>query len=95
MNYTNSSFNDINKMIARMRQRFGRGAFAPQLRKKLTDFVNSLDHLHESEKTIFKDSLKEDQESTLSKVTDLNEFVRTICNIPSIIIISNSSAQIF
>ena len=75
------STNQLLKLLAVLRKRFGRKAFEPNLAKKIREHLNSFDSDFETLPTTFKTKEGEDLESCLSKTRDANEFLNYIAEL--------------
>ena len=75
------STNQLLKLLAVLRKRFGRKAFEPNLAKKIREHLNSFDSDFETLPTTFKSKDGEDLESCLSKTRDAKEFLNYIAEL--------------
>ena len=68
-----------------MKKALGKDIVPPNVAKIMSDYIHSLDHLHESEKDhAFEDYDGKPLSTFLTKVTDVTQFIETICEIRSI-----------
>ena len=67
-----------------MTNKFGKKAFTPYLGQRILKFLNKLVHLHSGEIVSFKDKDGNELKSTLTKVTNLNDFIKEISDVRGI-----------
>ena len=67
-----------------MTNKFGKKAFTPYLGQRILEFLNKLDLLHSGEIVSFKDKDGNELKSTLTKVTNLNDFIKEIADVRGI-----------
>ena len=75
------SQNQLLKLLAVLRRRFGRKAFEPNLAKKMRDHMNSFDDDFETTSTTFQCKDGKDLISSLSKTKDINQFLNRIAEL--------------
>ena len=75
------SQNQLLKILAVFRRRFGRKAFEPNLAKKMREHLNSMDEDFETTCTTFQCKDGKDLKSSLSKTKDVNQFLNGIAEL--------------
>ena len=75
------SQNQLLKLLAVLRRRFGRKAFEPNLAKKMREHMNSFDDDFETTSTTFQCKDGKDLISSLSKTKDINQFLNRIAEL--------------
>lgn len=75
------STNQLLKLFAVLRKRFGRKAFLPNLAQKIRKHLNSFDSEFETTCTTFQCKDGKDIESSLSKTKDTNQFLNGIAEL--------------
>ena len=75
------SQNQLLKILAVFRRRFGRKAFEPNLAKKMREHLNSMDEDFETTCTTFQCKDGKDLKSSLSKTKDVHQFLNGIAEL--------------
>ena len=75
------SQNQLLKLLAVLRKRFGRKAFEPNLAKKMREHLNSFDDDFETTSTTFQCKDGKDVNSSLSTTKDVNQFLNRIAEL--------------
>ena len=75
------SQNQLLKLLAVLRRRFGRKAFEPNLAKKMREHLNSFDDDFETTSTVFQSKDGKDLQSCLSKTKDVSQFLNGIAQL--------------
>ena len=75
------SQNQLLKLLAVLRKRFGRKAFEPNLAKKMREHLNSFDDDFETTSTTFQCKDGKDVKSSLSTTKDVNQFLNRIAEL--------------